>query len=148
MSTETITMTDLVKGFWSADDDEFYEGFAHSTKTWNGFRVCYFSEEVMQKIVEDVSEWDATFYLTIEGTGDDEVVLEVCDDGTMTQFATLVTVDGVRLWDTWNSGWTWTEAINMCSGCGAEFPVVDLTDETRVGYDPVKVLTCKDCLHA
>ena len=108
--TDTITMTDLVAGSWTADEDIAYEGYAHATRTWNGWRVCYFADDVIQRIVEDVREFDADWYLTIEGNGDDEVVYEVTPEGEMIPWAVPVTVDGVRLWDTYGGGWTWVEA--------------------------------------
>lgn len=106
----TMTMADLVKGQWTADEDNAYEGFAHATRTWNGWRVCYFTDEVMQRIIEDVRDIDAHWHLTIEGNGDDEVVYEVTDMGELVPFANPVMVDGIRLWDTFGGGWTWMEA--------------------------------------
>jgi hypothetical protein len=108
--TATLSMTNLVKGLWTADEDLAYEGFAHATRTWNGWRVCYFTDEVMERIVEDVAGFDADWILTIEGSGDDEVVYEVTPEGEMVPFATPIMVDGIRLWDTYGGGWTWCEA--------------------------------------
>ena len=104
---DTIKMTDLVKGCWTADEDEVYEGYAHATRTWNGWRVCYFTDEVMDRIVEDVRGFGMDWYLTQE-TADE--ILEVTGDGEMVPFAQAIVVDGVRLWDTYDGGWAWVEA--------------------------------------
>lgn len=145
MTAATLTMTDLVKGFWTADEDTAYEGYAHATRTWNGWRVCYFTDEVMDRIVEDVRGFGEGWYLTQES---DNEIHEVADDGEMTLFAHVVVVDGVRLWDTFNGGWTWVEAADGCSMCGDVFPLTELTDETREGFDPAKVYVCKGCMNA
>jgi hypothetical protein len=145
--TATLSMTNLVKGLWTADEDKNYEGYAHATKTWNGWRVCYFADDVVNRIVEDIRSYNMDWYLTIEPIGDDEVVYEVTPDGEMVLWAVPVMVDGVRLWDTYGSGWTWEEAQDGCCMCGDIFPLTDLTDETREGYDPAKVYVCKDCLN-
>lgn len=111
-ATETLTMADLVAGRWTADEDLAYEGYAHATRNWNGWRVCYFTPEVMERIVEDVSTFDADWYLSIEVVDGVEVVQEFAPDGEVIPFASLVTVDGVTLWDATDSGWTWVEASN------------------------------------
>jgi len=107
MSTDTVTMTDLIAGSWTADEDIAYEGFAHATNTWNGWRVCYFTDEVMDRIVEDVQTFDCDWFLTQET---DDEVLEMTPNGESVTFAKAITVDGVRLWDTSYGGWTWCEA--------------------------------------
>lgn len=106
----TTLASDLVKGVWTADEDTAYEGFAHASRTWNGWRVCYFTDEVMQRICEDVRGYDCDWYLTIENTDDGEVCFEVTPEGEMVPFAHPVDIDGVRLWDTFDGGWTWMEA--------------------------------------
>lgn len=150
MSTTTLTMSDLVAGLWTATDDSdgAYAGYAHAARTWNGWRVCYFTDDVMRRIVADVSNADADWHLVMEDTDEGERVVEVRDDGETIPFARPVMVDGVRLWDTTDSGWTWTEAQDGCCECGDIFPLADLTDQTREGVDPTKVYVCAGCLNA
>jgi hypothetical protein len=161
-TTTTLTMTDLVSGHWTADEDIAYEGYAHATRTWNGWRVCYFTDAVMQKIVEDVREFGADWYLTIEGNGDDEVVYEVTPEGEMVPFAERVIVDGVVLWDTFGGGWTWCEASCAacetmtaeelaetgwgCGSCGLEFAHDDgIHDVQDCGGSLYHEFTCAAC---
>jgi len=35
--------------------------------------------------------------------------------------------------------------IDLCSTCGHEFMVSDMTDLTRLGYDPAMVYECAEC---
>lgn len=144
-TTTELHMTDLVAGFWTADEDGWYKGYAHSERTWNGWRVCYFTDDEITRIVEDIRRYELDWFLTQES---DDEILEVTPEGETITFARAITVDGVRLWDTSEGGWTWVEAIDGCCGCGDEFPVTELTDQTREGYDPAKVMVCKECLAA
>lgn len=142
----TLVADDLVEGYWTADEYA-YKGFAHKTITWNGWRICYFTDEVMQRIVEDIAAFDLPWRLTIEDTPDGERVLEITDTGEMVPFAQPITVEGIGiLWDTQDSGWAWDAAQDACGSCGDLFPVQSMTDQTREGYDPVRVMVCPTCL--
>lgn len=37
------------------------------------------------------------------------------------------------------------ETTDVCSACGYEYPLVDMVDITRLGYDPAMVYECVEC---
>jgi hypothetical protein len=57
-----------------------------------------------------------------------------------TDVAFAVTNDGVfHVWS------VMLEEVDGCSDCGYLWPMSDLTDLTREGYDPCKIFICPDC---
>lgn len=34
---------------------------------------------------------------------------------------------------------------DVCSSCGYEYPLSDMVDLTRIGYDPAMVYECAEC---
>lgn len=40
---------------------------------------------------------------------------------------------------------TFLNTDDCCSSCGLVFPVRSMTDQTRFGYDPTRVMTCATC---
>ena len=37
---------------------------------------------------------------------------------------------------------------DVCSSCGYEYPLSDMVDITRVGYDPAMVYECAECTNS
>lgn len=110
MTQDTFT---LVSGRFSVDDfTPYFPGFDEPGKRWNGWRMPYFTEQVMLKIKAHM-EADTSL------TGDDAIVIEhhpkahasdrftVLEQGEHRSTVFAVHVNGTWLWQL-GDGWCWT----------------------------------------
>lgn len=129
-------------GYVSTDADIPYPAWIDD-RHWNGFAMPFFTRDVVDRVIADTDGW-ARFAVedgvpTVRTTDDDPSCS--VDDVAIP----LVEVDGVTLYGIGAGSWVWGEVVGVCSDCGAQFPVSDMTDLTRPDVYPVPVLLCADC---
>ena len=130
-------------GYVSTDDEIPYPAWIDDRR-WNGFAMPFFTRDVVDRVIADTFGW-ARFAVedgvpTVRTTDDDPSYS--VDDVAVP----LVEVDGVTLYGIGAGSWVWDEVMGVCSDCGDQFPVSDMTDLTRPDVDPVPVLVCADCV--
>lgn len=150
-----MTTTTTYQPFIVGIDQPMFPALADPTDRWNGWLgTPWFDRATAQDVANWANDGEYTL-ITVTDEGVWFANLEYADEyadarGTLCEWR--ADIDGTPRATIGAWSWCWSEwpadtyTHFCCGGCGSEFPLSEGVDQTRPGFDPVPVYTCRACV--